>query len=140
MTFQTRIIIGTAMMVFAAAFGVAGFFIMRRSRRLHATGTHADGVIVGCNKKLVDSMWLYFPEIEFRSQDGDTHVFTASAGGSQMPRVGRSVRVSYLPSDPEDADVSSFGGISFFGIVMFLFAVGFFGMSVIFYSGLVEQP
>jgi Protein of unknown function (DUF3592) len=140
MTLQTRIIIGTVMLVFAAAFGVAGFFILRRSFRLRTRGHTADGVIVGCDKRLVDSLWRYFPKIEFQSQDGDTHVFTASAGGSQMPRVGRSIRVSYLPNDPEDADVSSFGGIPFFGLVMFLFAVGFFGMSLIFYTGLVEQP
>ena len=128
------------MVIFAAAFGAAGFFIMRRSFRLRARGRTADGVIVGCDKRFVDSLWRYFPKIEFRSQDGDMHVFTASAGGSQMPRIGRSVRVLYLPHDPEDADASSFGGISFFGIVMFLFAVGFFGMSFIFYFGLVEQP
>jgi len=140
MTLQTRMIIGTVMLVFAAAFGVAGFFITRRSFRLRAKGRAADGVIIGCDKMLVDSLWRFFPKVEFQSQDGETHIFTASAGGSQMPRIGRRVRVSYLPNAPEDADVSSFGGISFFGVVMFLFAVGFFGLSLIFYSGLVEQP
>jgi hypothetical protein len=127
------------MLMFAAAFGIAGFFFLRRSLRLRMSGTLTDGVIVGYNKKLVDSVWGYFPKIEFQSQNGETHVFTGS-GGSRMPIVGRSVRVVYLPNAPENADVSSFSGISFSGVVMSVFAIGFFGMALIFYTGLVEQP
>jgi len=118
---------------------ISGFFILRRGRRLHTAGTQAHGVIIGSDKKLVDSAWLYFPRVEFQSQDGEQHIFTASAGGSQMPKVGQKVKVRYLLHDPEDADVSSFGGIPFFAVVMFLFAFGFFGVSMIYYSGLIEN-
>lgn len=119
---------------------VIGFFVLRRSRRLHTAGRRTDGVIVGYDKKLVDSLWRYFPEVEFQSQDGQRYTFIASSGGSQMPRVGRRVRVTYLPRDPEDADISSVGGISFLAVVMFLFAFGFLGISLIYYSGLIENP
>jgi hypothetical protein len=139
MTLHARIIGGTVWLLMALVPAIIGFFILRRSRRLHTSGSHTDGVIVGSDKKLVDSLWRYFSKVEFQSHDGQRYVFTASAGGSQMPRVGRKVRVTYLPHDPEDADVSSFGGISFFAVVMFLFAFGFFGVSLIYYSGLVEN-
>jgi hypothetical protein len=139
MTLHARIIGGTAWLLMALVPAVIGFFILRRSRRLHTTGTHTDGVIVGCDKKLVDSSWQYFAKVAFQSQDGQRFFFTASSGGSQIPRVGRKVRVTYLPHAPNDADVSSFGGFSLFAIVMFLFAFGFLGVSLIYYSGLVEN-
>ena len=138
MLLHTRIIIGTVMLVFAAAFGVAGFFILRRSFRLRFKGSSADGVIVGYEQRCGEHSPNYFPNVEFHALDGQKYVFKASAGGSQLPRVGRRVRVTYFPNDPDDAYIASFGGFSFFGVVMFLFAVGFFGMSLIAYSGVVE--
>ncbi|MGN6556140.1 MAG: DUF3592 domain-containing protein [Verrucomicrobiota bacterium] len=138
MTLHARIIGGSLWLLMAFVPAVIGLLILRRSRRLHTAGVHTDGLVVGCDKCLVDHAWQYFPQVEFQSLDGQRHTFTASSGGSQMPRVGRRVRVSYLPHAPEDAEISSFGGISFFAVVMFLFAFGFLGVSLIYYVGLVE--
>lgn len=119
---------------------IIAFFILRRSFRLRTKGVLTDGVVVGCDQRLIDSSWCYFPKVEFQSLDGEKYVFTASAGGGRMPRVGRRVRVAYDANDPENADITSLGGISFFAIVLFLFALGFVGVSLICYSGLIEQP
>jgi hypothetical protein len=114
-----------------------GFFILRRGVRLRARGTQTSGLIVGSEKRLSNSSWCYYPKVEFQTSEGRTCVFTDAVGGGRMPRPGRRVKVIYYPNNPGDAEISSAGGISFFAIISLLFAVGFFGMSLIFYSGLI---
>ena len=139
MTLQTRIIEGTVMLLGAAAFGLAGYFILRRDLRLRFKGCAADGVIVGYEQRHGEYSPNFFPKVEFQASDGQKHIFRASSGGGRMPTIGRRVRVRYYPNDPDEADIASFGGISFFSVVMFLFAFGFLGMSLIIYSGLAEN-
>jgi len=127
------------MLLFASAFGLAGYFILRRGLRLRAKGCAADGVIVGCEQRRGEYSPSFFPKVEFQALDGQKYVFRASSGGGRRPTIGRRVRVRYYPNDPEDADIASFGGIPFFSVVMFLFAFGFLSASLILYSGLAEN-
>ena len=139
MTMHARIIFGTVWLLMSLVPAIIGFFIVRRSFNLRFKGVLTEGTIIGCDKRQADTSWNYFPQVEFESADGEKHVFTASSGGGSMPRVGRRVRVAYYPHDPDDADIASFAGISFFAVIMFFFAAAFFGMSLVFYLGMVNQ-
>ena len=135
---KLNIILGTAMLLVGSVFGLAGYFILRRGLRLKAKGCTGEGIIVGYEERGVDHSTNFFPKVEFEALDGEKHVFIASNGGGRMPAIGRRVRVRYYPNDPDDADIASFGGIPFFSVLMFLFALGFLGMSLIFFSGLAD--
>ena len=53
--------------------------------------------------------------------------------------MGRRVRVRYYPNDPDDADIASFGGVPYFSVVLFLFALMFLVASVMLYAGLADN-
>jgi len=136
---RLSIVLGTVMLLFASAFGMAGYFILRRGLRLRAKGCATDGVIVGYEQRRVEYSTSFYPKVEFQALDGQKYIFRASNGGGRMPTIGRRVRVRYYPNDPDDADIASFGGIPYFSVLMFLFAFGFLSASLIFYSGLADN-
>jgi hypothetical protein len=68
----------------------------------------------------------YTPTIRFVASNGSTYVFVGPTDSSQVS-VGDSVRVSYLPSNPNvahDVSVSGFQGILLFGFGVFLIVLG----------------
>lgn len=93
---------GIALLAFAAF-----LFVRRLSALLRGSATV--GRVVGHESRTDEDTTSYLPIIEFTDARGTVHRFTSVAGGStQLPAVGASVRVRYLPDNPKVAYIQSF--------------------------------
>ena len=67
-----------------------------------AITTHRDRIGAGASRR---TMRTFAPEVEFRDSNGVSHTVTTSLSGGVQPTVGATVRVSYLPENPDRARI-----------------------------------
>ena len=72
--------------------------------------TTTQGSVVGVEIETIEDSVLYLPTVTFVTKGGRSIVFTSSTweGSKWKGRVGESVTVRYVPSDPTNAKIDSF--------------------------------
>ena len=72
-------------------------------------GISVTGTVIDHETSMMDDSTAYLPTIKFVDKEGNEHIFTSRAGGTNpKPSVGDLVSVKYLPSNPKIAYINSF--------------------------------
>jgi hypothetical protein len=103
--------------------------------RLRIRGKRTEGVIVGVEESFGGSGRRDFPRVEFETLEGQKLSFVASTGSNRRQVIGRKVSVFYLPDNPSEADIFSFGTWLGAFITLF-FAAALLVISAMFYLGI----
>jgi hypothetical protein len=132
-----RFIGGTLMLASACPFGYFAISMLRKNYDRATKGAVASGVVIGFQERHGSGAAnrAYFPEVEFQTPSGEKITFVSSVGSNAEPKLGHKVKVSYYPDKPQDADTSAFFTSWFFPLFLFVCAIIFLLISLLFYSG-----
>jgi hypothetical protein len=93
----------------AAVLIASALWLLLRRLSVAASGRNATGTIVAFETREDDGSLHYLLVVTFTDHRGSSHRFTSVAGSSkQLPPLGSSVTVRYLPQSPERAFIVSF--------------------------------
>ncbi|WP_455382070.1 DUF3592 domain-containing protein [Salinispira pacifica] len=117
--------IGLAMLAGGLIYAVVILAFIGRAAHTEGTIVRIDSVknAVPFMDQVKGSGVIYYPVVQFKTQDGKTIDFRA-ASGSQRPRfsVGDSVSVMYDPANPSDSRINSLWGV--WGAPLILLGIG----------------
>ena len=91
--------------IVGVGFVLVGLREFVRSVRRYNGSIVAEGAIVGHEEHSDGD--VFAARIQFTARNGVTHVFLSQHWDSKLP-IGESVRIRYLPAQPEQAEVAKF--------------------------------
>ncbi|RME21508.1 MAG: DUF3592 domain-containing protein [Deltaproteobacteria bacterium] len=95
-------------------------------------GLEAQGTIVGMEEQCYDDGCIDLPVVMYKTCGGQTIRFTSEANNRGQYKIGDKVRVVYLSSNPEGAEIRSFMALGFGPLVSAIFGAGFLIVAIIF--------
>ena len=117
-----------------------GTILWRRGSKLLQNWKTTHGKVIGNNPKNSDGGIVYYPVIEFLTDQNETILKELNVGTNPSPRIGRIIKVLYDPQNP--TDIVSRPVLNLEIIPRILVAIGITGIIVAVLSmlGLINLP
>ena len=125
------------LLFFLIGFGVliGGIFSVFKVRRQFAHSAKATGKVFSFGKISGQHGFLYCPQVEFQTPNGQTFRFQSETG-TQPPayQVGQQVQVVYQITNPNQAEINSAMALWFAPGCMLLMGLAFTGLGLILFG------